>query len=516
MKTSNSLHFTDEEDKIFWIEKVIAEFSEGSALPEEVEQLRTLLLNDPDARRIYLESNQLTILLESTHTAAPQINQTPLLKKRLSLRLLPHWTSRIAAVLVLALGICGIWLALKSTSDSLKQPEQTPWLATLSSSNKAQWAGPGVSSGKFYAGNFILKSGVAELEFQNGASFVIEGPCALEIINAEKLELEYGKIWGHCPPAARGFEVIAPGGNRIVDLGTKFAVGADPSGSVEVHVFDGEVEVFSDSQEKKFLEAGAAIHISPGEEHISLDANFDNFTNAAQLQDDRYQLHHAALLEREDLLLYYDFASLPKNPSILDDQSSSELHGRVVGAVSVQGRTTGKDALLFENKTDTVALNLRNLTLGKGFTLAMWIKPTDFQKSSMALLNSNGFSPGNIHFQIHDDGKLMTAIAGMARYTSLPNMIKTDVWQLVSVRWDLENNQAQLFLNGEPLQSIENKFPNTTPNTKAKFGQSRIGTWGKRTFGHNRNFVGRIDEVMLFSNQLSESEMTQLFEASRP
>lgn len=507
MKSSHQPHFSHLEEKIFWIENVLCMFREGTASPEDIESLRALLLEDSEARQIYRDSNQLTNLLELTSSEkVSKSSRTPFILK--------NWASGITGIA--ALLALGIWISFNHTDQPLAQVEQTPWLATLSSSHEAQWDGPAAIFGKFYSGKLKLKSGVAELKFQNGARFVIEGPCALEILTAEKIELEYGKIWGHCPPLAQGFEVLAPGGNRIVDLGTEFGVNADPIGAVEVHVFDGEVEVFTKFQEKQALEAGSAIQISPGEQPSSLDANFDYFTDANQLQNDLYQHHHASLLAREDLLLYYDFASLPMTPHLLDDQSSSELHGRVTGAISVTGRTAGKDALLFEKQTDTVALNLRSLELGKGFTLAMWIKPTDFHKSHMALLNSDGFSPGKIHFQIHDDGKLMSAIAGTARYSSLPNMIKTDVWQLVAVRWDLERQTAQLYLNGEPLQSISNNFPVTTPNTKARFGPSQIGSWGKHTYGHNRNFVGRIDEVMLFSSRLSESEMRHLFETSRP
>lgn len=512
MKSSHQLHFTDTEEKIFWIEKVLCMFREGTASPEDIENLRALLLEDSEARQIYRDSNQLTNLLELTASSSSEF--TKLSRPPITWT---HWAigvTGIAALLVL-----GVLISFNHSDQSPAQAAQTPWLATLSSSHEAKWDGPAAVAGKFYSRKLKLESGLAELEFQNGARFVIEGPCALEILTAEKIELKYGKIWGHCPPAAHGFEVLAPGGNRIVDLGTEFGVNVDPSdpiGSVDVHVFDGEVEVFTESLEKKALGAGSAVQISPGAKPLSLNANFDYFTDATQLQNDLYQQHHASLLAREDLLLYYDFASLPKTPYILDDQSSSELHGRVVGALSVKGRTTGKDALLFEEQTDTVALNLTHLDLGEGFTLAMWIKPTDFHKSDMALLNSDGFDAGRIHFQITDDGKLMTGISEVARFASPPNTIQTNEWQLVAVRWNLETQKAQLFLNGQALQMKENDFAVTTPSTSVNFGQCQFGRWGKRTYGHNRNFVGRIDEVTLFSSQLSESEMAQLYETSRP
>ncbi|MDA7881970.1 hypothetical protein N9A94_06655 [Akkermansiaceae bacterium] len=496
-------NFANEEERVFWIENIISKFQEGTATPDEVEQFRALLLEDPEARGIYRESNELTLLLDSASFSLPMESKKP--------RALFPWAAGIAALLAI-----GLWLVTKPTSDPIAPTAKAPWLATLSSSHEAMWESPESISANFQEGRIKLLSGIAELEFQNGAQFVLEGPCELELIDEDSIELVSGKLWGHCPPDAHGFEVLAPGGNRIVDLGTEFGVGVDPKGSVDVHVFDGEVEVFSQSQEKQALKGGSAIQILPGEKPLSLAADFNHFTDSSKLQHELYRRHHASLLKRDDLLLYYDFASLTENSASLLDLGTSGSQGEVSGALPVMGRMAGKNALLFEKKSDAVEIDLEHLSLGDGFTLAMWIKPTNFSKSHMTLFSSNGFDPGRIHFQIHDDGRLMTSIAETARFASPRETIKTNTWQLVAVRWDFKNQTARLYVNGQPLRSIKSTFAKTDADASISFAKCQIGAWAQPTYGHNRSFVGRIDEVMLFSGLLSDAEMARVFEESRP
>jgi len=495
--------FTNEEEKIFWIENVISDYQDGTASPNEVKKLRALLLADPEARRIYYESNQLTLLLEEARIPTPQASRKP--------RVIFRWVTGIAAALAI-----GLWLSPSHDDAPTAQAKEDPWLATLSSSHEAKWDSPEDILGRFKQGEIELLSGIAELKFKNGAQIIIEGPCALKIVNAKKVELEHGKLWGHCPPSAHGFEVLAPRGNRIVDLGTEFGVGVTPSGEVEVHVFDGEVEVFPNDQKRQALYAGSAIKICPGEKPFPLDANAESFTDTYELQSDLYHQHHFSLLQRDDLLLYYDFSAPLETPSVLRDSGPSQLNGKVIGALPVKGRMADKDALLFEQESDAVAIDLKSLTLGNEFSIAMWIKPTDFARSHMALFNSNGFRPGAIHLQILDDGRLMTAINGFSRFASPKDTVKTNVWQHVAVSWNIEEKNARLFVNGELLETRKSDFRTKIPVKAANFGKCQIGSWSKPTYGHKRSFEGRIDEVILFSGQLSEVEMSLLFETSRP
>jgi hypothetical protein len=88
----------------------------------------------------------------------------------------------------------------------------------------------------------VLKSGLAEIIFENGAQTILQGPATLEIRSRTSAILNRGKLAVTAEkPSARGFEVAAPG-MKYTDLGTEFGVLVDTSGAQEVHVFRGTVQ----------------------------------------------------------------------------------------------------------------------------------------------------------------------------------------------------------------------------------------------------------------------------------
>ena len=495
--------FSNAEEKVFWIEEIIRKFQEGSASDEEIADFRSLLLEDVEARQIYHESNQLTLLLES-------VEAQPATAKTIRFKAVTRWAAGIAAVLAI-----GIWIFLQNPGAPNESAPKTPWLATLSSSHEAVWKNPLKTRKRFQKEHLSLLSGIAELEFENGAQFVIEGPCELTLIDEDSIELVSGKLWGYCPPAARGFEVLAPGENRIVDLGTEFGVGVDPSGAVDVHVFDGEVEVSPASREKQSVEAGSAIHLAPDADMISLNANLQQFTNSETLQYKRWANHHRDILSRDDQVLYYDMTSSIGEDYSLNNLGPAGANGDITGAIPVKGRIPGKGALLFEKSEDLVSLELEE-SFHQGFAVAMWIKPTEIQRSHMALLNTDAFPPGAIHFQLNSDRMLSIGICGIGGFRSKANIIHADEWQFVAASWDPATQRATLFYNGEKIGTFKHMISELMPGTIPNFGSAQIGAWGKRTYGHSRNFEGRIGEVMIFNTPLESPGMAELYEASRP
>src|SRR4029079_3191328 len=65
----------------------------------------------------------------------------------------------------------------------------------------------------------------------------------LEIVSVNEAKCGYGQMRVHVPPHARGFKLTTPDA-QVVDLGTEFGLKVSDAGKAEVHVFDGEVEVY--------------------------------------------------------------------------------------------------------------------------------------------------------------------------------------------------------------------------------------------------------------------------------
>jgi len=75
----------------------------------------------------------------------------------------------------------------------------------------------------------------------NGAEVVLQAPVGGRLVSTDLLQIELGRITVRCETeSAFGFRVVTPAA-ELIDLGTEFGVLVEPSGSSEVHVFEGVV-----------------------------------------------------------------------------------------------------------------------------------------------------------------------------------------------------------------------------------------------------------------------------------
>ena len=83
-----------------------------------------------------------------------------------------------------------------------------------------------------------LAAGTAELTFARGARIVIQGPATLEVLSANEMQLDRGKLAASVPGPAIGFAVLTPTA-AVVDLGTEFGVEVDEAGATNLTVLRG-------------------------------------------------------------------------------------------------------------------------------------------------------------------------------------------------------------------------------------------------------------------------------------
>lgn len=154
------------------------------------------------------------------------------------------------------LGIC-LWLFL--------QPQFPSQIALLRKTVNAQWE---TSPGKrLYNQPYQLNSGLAEIEFNDGAKIILEGPAEITLESANGAYLKKGKLVAYVPDAARGFTVNTPFAN-FVDYGTEFGLVVDDASS-EMSVFEGEVKVeLQDKSSTQIVPAGESKHVVAGDHQI--------------------------------------------------------------------------------------------------------------------------------------------------------------------------------------------------------------------------------------------------------
>jgi hypothetical protein len=154
-----------------------------------------------------------------------------------------------AGVALVAAGIAaarysGSMWPIRKVASVIEKPAAGS-IAWLVNAQDCRWAGQEQKPSRdMQAGKILrLERGLAEIEFDQGARVILQGPASLELISASAGLLRYGTLTARVPARARGFTVISPGG-KIVDLGTEFGLSVNDGGTTTVRVFKGEVEAF--------------------------------------------------------------------------------------------------------------------------------------------------------------------------------------------------------------------------------------------------------------------------------
>ena len=230
---------------------------------ESFRELEQRLLADPEARRRFALAHrvqsEIRFVIRSRHasetllgrilTADGASEQPPQpVRRRPFVRFSHSWSVAkwaAAALIVLAVG----WGLLATARPRSGRPPiatatERANVAWLVNAQDCQWAqdesempGRDMSSGKLLR----LRVGLAEIEFDQGARVLLEGPAVLELLTGNSARLLSGKMTAHVPSQATGFTMLSPTG-KVIDLGTEFGLTVDDLGNTTVKVFSGEVQ----------------------------------------------------------------------------------------------------------------------------------------------------------------------------------------------------------------------------------------------------------------------------------
>lgn len=206
-------------------------------------RLESLVINDPELRRIYVEYLHLHAALRQN---ASRLGDVPLAEM---LRSLPdesrlvrprfQWALKLAATIAIGAGVAWGAFAFRASEAPL---------ATLVEVKNARWESsslPTEPGSKLGRGRLRLVDGLARVIFRSGAEVSLEGPAELELVNANACFLHSGALVAHVPEPAHGF-VVATAHAQLIDHGTDFGISADAAGRAQVQVLQGEVELRHD------------------------------------------------------------------------------------------------------------------------------------------------------------------------------------------------------------------------------------------------------------------------------
>ncbi len=388
-----------------------------------------------------------------------------------------------------------------------------PFVALLVSEHDARFDGRSKESAfSFAAGSYALLEGAAHLRFRNGADLILQAPSAFEIHDAFNVALTHGEVRAIVPPSAKGFTVAVPDA-MFEDLGTEFGAAVDgDSGASELHVFDGLVEVKTPNKSALLASVthGQAVAVTNGTVSEIPAAAPSRFTTASTIAYQRWLSQRETFQQDPDLVFYFPF--IEGEHLINEATFGAEVIGTIKGADWVTGRWPGKRALQFEALGDSVELNIPGRYAS--YSMAAWVKVNQLEHSLNAFLNSDGWGPGMLHWQLN---RLGYCAAGHFEGTSRSI---TDVratlgqWTHVALVVDGSTQKGNYYFNGH--LAMTEALP---PGTVFRPGVSHLGKWHhpiERWQPEVRDFRGRVDELAMWRRALTEEEIVRLAREGRP
>lgn len=453
-------------------------------------------------------------------TRLPSVPALPVKpRKRFSLGTLGSVAALAACITFMA-----SWL-MRSTTQSDKDVEATTSaVAVLTRGVNLVWESePHAPGSPLLPGWLQLKSGLAQIEFYQGARVTLEGPAAFQLISSSEALCTSGKLSAHVPPQARGFRVQTPRG-LIVDLGTDFGLDLnDPA--APVHVFKGEVELHGPDARVQSLKGGQALALADtARSMVANQAAFASLNNveertaeSARLAFENWLLRSRSWAQDQSLLLHFDFQDSRETRTLrnLAPAASEAPAGSIVGCEWTEGRWLGKRALEFRNVSDRVRLSVH--AEHAAVTFSAWVRINGLDRNFNSLFMTEGYEHGAVHWQITREGRLRLGIAKRdghpARDYDTPEIFTPEhfgQWLHLATTIDPVAKEVRHYLNGKLIISRPRleTFPLSMP-------LAELGNWNNHDRSNRvaiRHFSGVMDEFLLFNRVLSVEEIASLAE----
>lgn len=535
------------------LDELLLAYQEADISPADLERLQNILRQSPEARSRFARLQIIESILWSEHSAgldtqamsdSSEPASSPLTNLSCPASALPRPAGihkrglAVAAILVLAAGI-GLWIhhrqqSIEGPETAIAQGESTTdTVAVLTRTADAVWNNPTESHAAgepLKPGCLRLRSGLAAVQFFNGANIILEGPAEFQILSADRAFCSSGRLTAEVPPQARGFRIQTPQ-MAVVDLGTAFGMEVKPN-AAEVHVFKGEVELYPPATARTGLREGQAAAVDSAGSLRFFNAEASSFVSPSGLerrsaesqkrQYDSWKSRQARWNADPSLLVRFNFESMTGGEHTLRNVSASPNaigNAAIVGCGPAEGRWAGKGALEFRNLSDRIRLNVPGELAS--VTLAAWVRVDSLERAYNSLFMCEGYEAGKLHWQITHKGVIKLGVqrfkdSGGWDYASpvIFTPERSGRWVHLAVVYDSDKGRVTHFVDGQAVSREALHFSSPIRINSADVGNWSVGT--RSTIYPVRNFSGRFDEFALYSRPLEDREILELYQAGTP
>ena len=516
------------------IDQLAALQRSGDLSTQDAAELDNLLRHDVQARKRYVAH----LLLEHD---LREMDELPSEKDSLPSRLV--LASLIGLAAAITLGTILLWP---------KSPPQIPIVETSATedhfissvavvrraSNLADDAIELCQGKVIQPGTIELTSGLLHLDLHNGVSLVVEAPALFEIVSPDLVKLAHGKLRAQVPPPAQGFRIDTESFD-VVDLGTEFAVSVSPHGGGELHVIDGEVELYEKSPGNgaaQLLTAGHGMSLDHQGKRSNFTANPTRFADSNTMRENelrqrrRWQKSFDLLAADPDTVALYDFQSVNGRLPNLATHAAKDSEGIVVGCSLAEGRWSDKSALAFGNPSHRVRIKIPGTF--DTLTFAAWVKVESLSLIAVPLIQSERTPARSISWDLRNHGKktIFKAFFGdqngagdakedRHRYLSDSIAISESqiaTWMHFAVTIDNHNRQIIHYTNGIETFRHSIEDPNPLSIGVADLGNWPSRDWAKGTKWEIRHLIGSMGEFLISKRALTTKDIRRLYAAGRP
>ncbi|MCE9533860.1 MAG: FecR domain-containing protein [Planctomycetes bacterium] len=512
------------------LEALFNRLADGIATEADEQRLGELLRNSPETRRACREFMALHSALHWDYVATASPELSPMATSPMAVSARPSrrgWgLAFIAGVLAASVVAVAVILlrpihptgpeksAEPVQAEDVKADSIAALLVDQAGAEFAKERGPdGV---RFGPGQYELLKGIVHLRFAHGAEVVMTSPARLDVKDEQHIRLVYGKVRVTAPPTAKGFTVATRDAD-YVDLGTEFSLSVDPGSAVsDLYVFDGQVNVAEPRSGKVLSEVmgGKSSRYVDGKLEAAPEVKEGDFPTPGTIGLKRWEQYAQELQKDRSLLAFFPFRRAADESVLVNEvNKSAMIDGRITGARWTTGRWPGKDALLFDRDTDFVQINIPGEH--RDLTIAAWLKVDRLDFVLNAILNSDGYEPGGMHFQLNRQGfpRGGLIIEGSFQDQVVGKPVPLGKWTHVASVLSTRTRSQQIYLNG--VLARERRWRS---DQVVRPGSCRIGNWlakPKDEFA-TRAFRGQIDELAIWNRALPREEVERLFKAGEP
>ncbi len=411
----------------------------------------------------------------------------------------------------------------------------------LSKTVNAQWQNPNgqISDGSaLYTGPMSLVKGYAEIDFEDGATVIVEAPAKFSLESTHQMYVQEGRVVVKMNGVSEQLFVVRSPSASVVDLGTEFGVKVDSNGKTETHVFEGQIQVHDSSEplrstKKLLLTAGQGAVVRDGK-LTAKEIDSEQFVRAGKFE---WLLYSSQLRKDPSLVAYYTFEKDVVAPNKLKNAAVS-TQGRLTGDFYsarrngqlpkwTAGRWAGKSALELNREQDQVVVVPPDpaLYIAGPITIAAWIKLETPEAGGpiVSCRQRKTRERGLINFQFGFGGSASAWKGRMQfvgrkdpgysgpdfkdRVKSNQSFSDSDRWRLVAVTHD--DKVVKFYLDGSLVDTQEFEcYKEPVVNAYLTIGSNEIDGGSK--------FTGVMGELAIFKRVLSEEEVMKMYKAGKP